>query len=269
MCPGPESTTRTHPAAPAAAPDPHGHGTRYLFIDVLRGSAIALMILYHFCFDLDYFGFASFDFNNDPLWLGFRAFIVSMFLGLVGVSLWLSTRRGINPRSYLRRLALLVLYAGLASTASYLLYPDSMIFFGILHFITVASVLGLLFRGFYWLNLALGVILIVLPWFFSHPFFDQTGLQWVGLMTHKPHTEDYVPLIPWFGVVLLGLFAGRDFFSREPLPAVAGWHSSHRAARVLAFGGRHSIHIYILHQPVLMGVLYVVARLADHQGTGF
>lgn len=268
MCPGPKSNSRTDHAAPAATANPRARAPRYLFIDVLRGGAIALMIVYHFCFDLDFFGFASFDFNRDPLWLGFRTLIVSMFLALVGFSLWLSTHRGINRHSWLRRLALLVAYAALVSSTSYLLYPDSMIFFGILHFIAVASVLGLPFRRYYRLNLALGLSLLALPWLFSHPFFDQAPLQWIGLMTHKPRTEDYVPLIPWFGVVLLGMFASRAFFSRQPLPAIAGWHSTSRAARLLAFGGRHSIHIYILHQPVLMGVLYVVARLVGPGGTG-
>lgn len=237
-------------AAPVAS-------TRYQAVDLLRGIAILLMFVYHFVFDLVYFKVLHIDLNHEPFWLGFRGVIVSLFLGLVGVSLYLATARGLRVRSYVQRLALLVAYAGLVSAASYMLFPRSVIFFGVLHFIAVASVLGLLFVRFYWTNLILGGGVILLGFTVQHPVFDQPVLQWFGLMTHKPVTQDYVPLLPWFGVVLLGLFLGKTMYGGERLPILARGAGRHPMTKLLAFGGRHSLHIYMLHQPVFMGMLYL------------
>lgn len=233
--------------------------SRIQLFDVLRGVAIGLMAAYHFCFDLNYYGFTHFNFNYDPFWLGFRASILSLFLGLVGISLILATVGGFNLRRYLKRLGWLAACAITVSLSSRMLFPDSWIFFGVLHFILVASILGLAFLRFYWVNLGLGSLLIVAGLTLQHPLFDQPGLQWFGLMTHKPITEDYVPLLPWFGVVLIGLFLGRYFLRSRWNKRLSAWHSSHAIARLLALAGRHSLLIYIAHQPVLMGLVWTAS----------
>lgn len=231
--------------------------TRYPLVDTLRGVAIVLMIAYHFSFDLTYYQVLHIDFNHAPFWLGARAFIVSLFLGLVGVSLHLATARGLNTHRYLRRLLLLLTCAGLVSLASYQMFPRTFIYFGILHCIAVASVLGLAFTRFYWFNLLLGCGVIAAGLLYHDAAFDSRLLGSIGFMTYKPLTEDYVPLAPWFGVVLVGMFLGKSVFVRAPAPAWLHWHSAHPLTHLLAFGGRHSLLIYMLHQPVLLGVLYL------------
>lgn len=216
------------------------------------------MIAYHFCFDLNYYRVLSIDFNNAPFWLGARAFIVSLFLLLVGVSLHLATRRGFNWSRYLRRLGILSAAAGLVSLASYQMFPQTFIYFGILHFIALASLLGLAFTNFYWLNLGIGVAVLIAGLAYQSAAFDSRVLGWIGFMTFKPPTEDYVPVFPWFGVVLLGLFSGRWWFSRDPLPQLLRWHPTATGSRLLTFGGRHSLLIYLLHQPVLLGILWLI-----------
>jgi len=232
---------------------------RYPVIDMLRGIAILMMFVFHFSFDLKYFGMLDVDFTTHPFWLNFRRLIVSFFLLLVGISLYLATRNGLNARRYLKRLGLLITYAGLVTIGSYLMFPNSFIYFGILHFIAVASVLGLLFTRFYTLNLVLGTGLILLDIFYSDVMFNSMALNWIGLMTHLPFTEDYVPLIPWFGVVLIGMFTGRMLFGDNQPPAWMSWQGKqNQVAKLLAFAGRHSLNIYILHQPVLIGVLWII-----------
>ena len=228
--------------------------TRYPIIDMLRGFAIVLMFVFHFSFDLNYFGVVSIQFLEDPFWLNFRRFIVSLFLLLVGISLHLATRKGIRWRSWSRRMALLLVYAGLVSLGSWMMFPETFIYFGILHFIAFASILGLLFRRFYWVNLLLGISLILLDINYSNTLFNTPHLQWFGLMTYIPATEDYVPLLPWFGVVLIGMFLSKTLFDDKPM-AWLNWNSQQPIARWLSFGGRHSIHIYMLHQPVFIGLL--------------
>jgi len=231
-------------------------------IDLLRGVAIALMVAFHFSYDLSHFGFVAFDFHNDPFWLHARTFILGLFLLLVGISLVLSTRHGLRLRPTLKRLGLIVGCAALISLSSYLMFGPRWIFFGVLHFIVVASVIGLPFVRMPWLALLLGMGLITLDYTFSSTFFDQAALQWIGLMTHKPATEDYVPLIPWFGVVLIGIFLAR-ILSRKTQPAWIQKLNATRPARWLAFAGRHSLLIYMLHQPLLIGILRAV-KIVSH-----
>lgn len=224
---------------------------RYPVPDALRGVAILLMVIYHFCYDLVFLRLVYFDFTHDPFWLSFRYSIVTLFVGLVGFSLVLATQQGIHYRRFGWRLAWLCVCAVLVTVASLYLFPQRFIFFGVLHFIALASVLGLLFIRFQHLNLLLGVLFISLGIWGQHPFFDQQPWQFFGMMTHKPATEDYVPLLPWFGVVLLGMYAAQqalahDWLSTKVLPP---WTCG------LTWAGRHSLWIYMLHQPLLLGMM--------------
>ena len=235
---------------------------RLVVVDAWRGVAIALMVIFHFCFDLAHFGFARFDFYNDPFWLNFRTFILSLFLLLAGLSLVLATRRGINRRRFVERLLRVAGGAALVSVATWWMFGERFVFFGVLHFIVVASLLGLLFIRKPVVALALGVALLVVGNSWQFPWFDQPGWRWIGMMTHKPATEDYVPLIPWFGISLIGMVLG-DFLSRRGrLEALNDLLPADNApVRLLAFSGRHSLLIYLLHQPLLLGLLnlYVLA----------
>ena len=237
-----------------------GKRQRFQPVDIMRGIAIVLMVVYHFCYDLTWFGIAGFDFYEDRFWRGSRTFILGMFLLLVGVSLVLATRRRINWPSYLKRLFVLVLCAALISVATRLVFGERMIFFGVLHFIAVASVVGLLFIRLFWMNAVLGAAAIMLGVYYSNPFFDRPLLQWFGLMTFRPETEDYVPFLPWFGTVLFGLFLGKLLLARPALSSALNWQGEQYPARLLALSGRHSLLIYMLHQPVLLGILWLATR---------
>ncbi len=230
-------------------------------LDVSRGFAILLMFIYHFCYDLDYYGFIQQDFSHDEFWINFRIIIVSLFLLVLGISLYLASYRGIRKKRFLQRLYLLIFYAALVSISSWVMYPKAMIFFGILHFITIASVLGLLFIRLEKMNLVLGLLLIVISQTISHAFFNQPYLQWFGLMTKQPITVDYVPLLPWFGVVLIGIYLGQ-VLSRLPNESfLKSWQSTHSTSKILALGGRYSLHIYMLHQPLFLGILYIINQI--------
>ena len=236
-------------------------GSRLVLVDAMRGFAILLMVIYHFCFDLSYFGLAPFDFYQDRFWLNFRTLILSLFLGLVGVSLVLSSQPRLNVRRYLHRLLVLVASAALVSLASWWMFGERLVFFGVLHFIVVASLLGLLFVRAGWLNLIAGVGVILFATQYQSAWFDTPGRRWIGLMTHKPPTEDYVPLLPWIGVVLLGLFAGP--FIRQWLQTHLQGMTGAAPIRRLALAGRHSLVIYLIHQPLLIGALSLYVKLVS------
>jgi len=223
-------------------------------IDALRGSAICAMVAYHFAFDLTWFGAFRADFNNDALWLGLRALIVSSFLLLAGISLVLARRAPISPRRYWRRIALITSCALLVTAGSYFAFPRTFITFGILHCIALSSLLAWPLVRYPVTALIIGIAVVEIGLQLRLPLFDAPWLNWVGFMTHKPATEDYVPLFPWFGVVLIGIALGAWITARER-PAVAALGRA--SPRWLTWLGRHSLLIYMVHQPVLLGILRV------------
>ncbi len=238
---------------------------RWLAIDIMRGFAVILMVGYHFSFDLNYFGVVHQNFNYSVFWLSLRALIVSWFLILVGISLEFAA--GSGNRHYWKRIARLVAAALAVTIGSYLMFPQSFIFFGILHFIAVASLIARFFLRFYWINLLLGSVIVVFGIAYSNLWFDQRWVQWIGLMTYKPITEDYVPLFPWLGIVFVGMFLGKAFLrmrakgklsvqrqNKEVLSPSAG------LLLVPAWIGQHSLAIYLLHQPLLLGALYLLLK---------
>jgi len=224
-------------------------------VDALRGAALCLMFVYHFSFDLRFYRVITSDFEHDAFWLGFRAVIVASFMTLVGISLVLSDRAGATAGHFWKRIAVIAACAVAASAGSYVLFPRTFIFFGILHCIAVASVLAWPLVRRPRLALGIGIAVIVAGLAYSNPLFDTRALAWVGFTTYKPPTEDFVPLFPWAGVVLLGIAAGHGlvrmaFRPVEPLANAPRW---------LRFIGRHSLVVYMVHQPILLGLLWIVA----------
>ncbi len=223
-------------------------------IDALRGCALCLMFVYHFAFDLRFYNVIAADFEHGAFWLGLRAIIVSAFLLLVGIGLVLADRAGTTPAQFWRRIGIIAACALAVSVASWVAFPRSFIRFGILHGIAVASLLAWPVVRRPRLALGIGCAVIVAGLVVSHPAFDAAALSWIGFVTTKPATEDYVPLAPWAGVVFVGIAAGHrlahgGFRALAPLDAAPSW---------LGWLGRHSLAVYMVHQPVLLGVLWLV-----------
>lgn len=225
-------------------------------VDALRGLAIVAMIAYHFAFDLRLFGIARLDFERGVFWLAARAAIVSTFLLLVGVSLVLARDAGVPASRRWRRIATIAACALAVSVASRLAFPKSYIWFGILHAIAVTSVVAWPFATRPRLALACGIAVIAAGLLFAHPAFDARSLAWIGFATAKPITEDYVPLFPWLGVALVGIAVGDALVRRAfaPLAPLA------RAPRPLQWLGRHSLAVYMIHQPLLIGAMALALR---------
>lgn len=227
-------------------------------MDVARGIAIVAMVVYHTAFDLSSFRLIATDVPSDLGWKIFARLIAGTFLFLVGVNLTLATRRGIVWPAYFRRLALIAGAALLVTLGTWWFDPATFVFFGILHEIALASVLALPF-----LRLpspvvaAVAAFVLALPWFFTHPIFDWWPLLWVGLQTVPPVSVDYVPVFPWFGVVLAGVVGGRLIATYRE--RIAAWRPGGALAGWLTVAGRWSLVIYLVHQPLIVGAISLAA----------
>lgn len=235
-----------------------GERPRYALIDAIRGVAIVMMIAYHFSWDLTFFGLASFHIFTDPWWIWFAYIIVILILGAMGVSQVMARQRGLTAKSFFRRLGLIVASAAAVSLATYLMDPGTFVFFGILHHIALASVIiaGLMYLPSVAL-IILASFILAAPSFLTQPVFAADWLLWVGLSPAPPASVDYVPLMPWLAVPLLGMVAGRWMFREGPIPTLLSWQPAHRLAKLIRLAGRHSLAIYLLHQPILFGGLYL------------
>jgi uncharacterized membrane protein len=228
--------------------------TRFDRLDLLRAVAMLWMAAFHFAFDLNVFGLIQprQRFTVDPLWTVQRTCILSLFLFCAGLSMAVALQAGQSWPRFWRRWAQLAGCAVLVSLGSAWMFPRSWIFFGVLHGLAVMLILARVaapLKGWLW---PLGAAALVLPQFLKLPLFDAPFLSWTGLVTKKPLTEDYVPLLPWLGVLLWGLAAGQWLLQHS-----AAWFAGPVPVRCqpLAVLGRWSLSFYMLHQPVFIGAL--------------
>lgn len=214
------------------------------------------MTVFHASFDLNTYGLiARQDFYRDPFWTGQRLVIVSIFLACAGASQAVAWQQGVDWSRFWRRWWRIAGCAVAVSIGSWWMFPASWISFGVLHGMAVMVLIVRLLAPLPtpWLS-ALAVLALVAPQLWADPVFDSRWTNWIGLVTRKPRTEDYVPLLPWLGVVLAGFVATRWMLARAPswlegpLPAVVA------PLRHLARLGRWSLSYYMVHQPVLIGL---------------
>jgi uncharacterized membrane protein len=256
---------------------------RLTTLDTLRGFAMLWMTVYHLCFDLNHFGWMSQDFYSNPLWTWQRSAIVSLFLFCAGWSQALAkpsyklpTDKPVVYFSWKRWLQI-ALCAAAVSASSYVMYPKSFIYFGVLHGVCVMLLMlwGLRFvctcylpGALRWQRLlfaALGAVCLVL---FMYPpvIFNAAPLSVLGFISQKPITEDYVPLLPWFACVCWGYAFGLWHQNQPEVVNRAINQVINQAKKKglntrlnpLSALGQYSLSYYMLHQPVLIGLLYLL-----------
>ena len=271
LSPSSYTALRRRPARRECLSDMAATQPRFDAIDALRGAAMLWMTAYHFAFDLNHFGHIRQNFYEDPVWTWQRTGIVSLFLLCAGMGQVVAVQRGQSWPRFARRWVQVAGCAALVSLGSLWMFPRSWISFGVLHGMAVmllvtrwALVRGWLRGAVPWLAGAaliaaaplLGAALRTQAPAAMAAAFDSRWLNWLGVVTLKPPTEDWVPLLPWLGVMWLGVGlmhwpTGRGWLARPP----------GAVGRALAPLGRWSLSYYMLHQPVLIGALMAWAAL--------
>lgn len=212
---------------------------RLVLPDQIRALAVLLMIFFHLSFDLRLLGFIPHLSDWTWLWWWLPRLIVTLFLLTMGLSLYLAHGQQFKPQKYFKRVLQLTVAALLVSLSTYLTFKETWVYFGTLHCIAVCSLLAYPFINRPKLALMVGLLIlgIDLSGLYSFPFW------------RLPHQSmDYIPPLPWLGSTLLGLFFAP--FIKPHHYLIKG-----RLSTTLEFLGRHSLVIYLVHQPILLGIL--------------
>lgn len=242
-------------AAPAAS-------ARFAFLDMARGVALLAMFVFHFAYDLSHFQLIDVDVPFDPGWRLFARMIAGSFLTIVGASLVLATRNGLNRKAYFKRLAMIAGAAALVTVGTRFAMPENFIFFGILHHIALASVLGLAFlRLPPPILIACAALTLALPSFVAHPWLDEPWAVWLGFSRAPLYTADFVPVFPWFGCVLAGMALMKLALPRLASSRFAHWRPAWLPTRIVGWGGRHSLPVYLLHQPIFFALIMLAMQV--------
>ncbi len=218
------------------------------FLDALRGMAVVWMIIFHASYDLKMFHYIDWNFSSG-FWYAFPRVIAFTFLFCVGVSLNYAHASGINVKALMKRSIKLAAAALTVSIGTYLVFPSQWVYFGTLHCILVGSLLGapLVKRR---LLASIFLILILIGQYILN--YD---IKWVSSILQRP-SLDFIPIYPWFWAILLGILLG-PYLSRNSLI------QNMKSNQVLNFMGRHSLKIYLLHQPLIFGCLWLFSFLVS------
>jgi len=242
-------------------PVTHFRTDRYWEVDAWRGFAIAIMVVYHLVWDL--YGMAGWRIQvYSGFWHYWQLVTATSFIGLVGVSMSLRAGRMQQQKKlrftpFFRRGLVIFSWGMVVSLVTWLYDPMSYVRFGILHFIGTAIILAYPFLRWRWPNLLLGIILLLTPNLISWRH-DISWLEWLGLMRHPHPAFDYFPVIPWLGVVLIGIFLGNMLYPKGKRAFTMPDLSRFPPLRWLALAGQNSLLIYLIHQPILITILVLL-----------
>ncbi|MEM4495809.1 MAG: heparan-alpha-glucosaminide N-acetyltransferase [Archaeoglobaceae archaeon] len=209
-------------------------------LDLLRGFAVLLMLIYHFFFDAQFFGLLDLE---GTFWFFFPRFIGGMFIFISGLTMALTYK---NFQRILRKVAKLSLIAVSISFITFSIFDEQPVYFGIIHFFAVATLLSVLFVKMPKLSLIFGIFLFFLGFLLQSISLDTYFLLWIGIRPKNFSTLDYYPLMPWFGIMLFGLYFGnktKEFFKNSV---------KFKLLDPLAFLGRNSLAIYLIQHPLIV-----------------
>ena len=237
---------------------------RFAEIDLVRGIAVVMMLVYHLAWDLNYFGHYRANLTTGN-WFLFQRLTATLFVFVVGISLWLSyTLRGHRHFTpYLLRGGQLLGWGCLITLVTRLFLQEGTVLFGILHLIGFTVILAYPF-----LRLGSANLLTVFLFFAAGSYLARSPvslpfLSWLGFKPPPPvYMVDFFPIYPWFGIALAGVAAGSFLYPngrrRLPVPSL-----SLRPLWWLELLGRRSLSIYLLHQPVFFGLLFLLKAFSQ------
>ena len=231
---------------------------RLVWLDSARSLALMAMIVFHFARDLELFDMLPPATTATGGWAVFARVIAGFFIFLSGVSLVIAHASGFRRKSWAKRLIVISGAALLVTVATYASFPSQFIYFGILHCIAACSLVGVAFlRAPVWLLLSLVLVILGTNAFWNLDLVTSPWLAWTGLGNTTRPSLDFLPLIPW----IAAFFAGMAFAKAFPVMSYDLPVLSNKLTHYVMWPGRHSLAVYLIHQPMLLAALWVAIGL--------
>ncbi|SLN09679.1 hypothetical protein ROJ8625_00052 [Roseivivax jejudonensis] len=245
--------TRTNPSHS----DGRAAAGRVVWLDIARVCALGGMVIFHFVRDLEVFGLLAPGTTSQGAWAWIARLIAGSFVGLSGISVVLVHGRGFRVREWLRHCVTVTAAAVAVTAATFVAVPDRFVYFGILHAIATFGVLAPLWVRLSSVELvAAALAILLLHGVAGRAIFDAPWMAWTGLGRSVPPTLDLIPVVPWLAIFLIGIALGRAI-------GVARFDRMRtlREIPVVTVLGRHSLAVYVIHQPILLAVLWCAMAL--------
>ena len=215
-------------------------------LDSLRATALVMMLVLNFVTDLNHFGIMNTETGDQWWWMARIA--ASLFVGISGVSYFLAHRLEYDFTKTSGRTKRLIFWAFVITIITYIFEPSAYVRFGVLHLLALASIVAFPVARKPEFALGIGLILLIIP------LSSNSNLVWLGL-SETVIAVDYFPLNPWLGIFFLGLaLASRIYPEGKPLTEIQ-WPE-----KWLWFG-RNTLTIYVIHQPILIGLLVLTGQV--------
>ena len=230
---------------------------RLVWLDFARTLALLAMIVFHFARDLEIFGYIDAGTTLRGGWALSARWIAGTFIILSGISFVLAHGTDMRWQAWARRVFQITFAAALVSAATYIAFPDRFVYFGILHLIAVSSILGVVLLHLPGLVLLAMAGLILLMQSTVPDLFHTPWLAWTGLSASVRPSLDFLPLVPWFSGFVAGMAAAKLI----PLAKLDVRGASRTWLASVSWPGRHSLAVYLLHQPLLLGSIWLFTKL--------
>ncbi len=238
---------------------------RFVWLDELRGVALISMLIYHTIFQSTVIGCADVYILYKPVSIFFQLVAQLLFISIAGVSSYFS-------RHNLRRGGKVFACAVVITIVTYIVMPENKIVFGILHFLGLMMILygivlnkatalpavpmilanGILFFLFHFTKIGDEISMFFRSQRAVQYLIEKKWLRFFGLPDAKFFSSDYFPIFPWIFLFLCGVFLGKYIKENEEKFA-----KKRDGIAWLSFIGRHTLFIYMIHIPVIWGLLFV------------
>lgn len=233
---------------------------RLLWLDAARTTALLAMIAFHLFLDLEFFGVLPPGTTAQGGWTVTAHMIAGSFILLSGISLVTAHEHRFRLQAWAKRIALISGAAALVTAVTYVAFPDRFIYFGILHCIALASLVGnSLLRFQSWLLWTIAAAILIAPFCMKDALFASPWLAWTGLSSEVRPSLDFLPLVPWLACFVIGMALAKSLpLSHWDLPTGIGG----RLQR-FTWPGKHSLAIYLIHQPMLIGIIWCITSISN------
>lgn len=243
-------------------------------LDFLRGVAMVIMLWMHFCWDIRYeFRVDAFEYLKEPwFWAFLHPFNLVLFVGVSGVCCSFSRN---NIKRGLKLLIVALAFTGGTFIATNFLHIDCLIIFNVLHMLALSifvyalveivekkfsinpSLTNALLVFFGALITVIGGEIYRMDYSTTSYLVFPLGIDVNGL----PNQADFMPIFPWMGIFLLGALVGRTCYKDKKTLVPTENKILRGISAPIEFLGKHSLIIYVVHQPLVYGILYIIFKL--------